>query len=123
MLKIKINNDFGCNVNHAIIIKYKDGVKNHAPPHKDKIDKEESFFVLSFGTPRRFQLLDTNYIKTDKGRIIQKIGDVIWDKELLNNSILRVSGKSNQLYYHAVPKDKNWKGTPRYSLIFRTIIV
>ena len=43
-------------VNHAIIIKYSDGVLHHAPPHKDKIPDGTDFFVLSFGTPRKFQL-------------------------------------------------------------------
>ena len=59
MLKDKINMDFGANVNHAIIIKYSDGVQHHAPPHQDKIPDGTEFFVLSFGEPRMFQMINS----------------------------------------------------------------
>lgn len=59
MLKDKINMDFNANTNHAIIIKYSDGVQHHAPPHQDKIPYGTDFFVLSFGEPRKFEMINS----------------------------------------------------------------
>ena len=115
MLKDKINMDFHVEVNHAIIIKYSDGVLHHAPPHKDKIPDGTDFFVLSFGTPRKFQL-GTTIVGTPK-----TIRDIYWEEYLSSGSLLRVTSKANKELFHAVPKDPNWHGKPRYSLIFRTI--
>ena len=79
--------------------------------NKDKIDADTSFFVISFGTPRKFQLL--SQVKPD---------DVVeWEAPLKSGSLLVVSGALNQSHWHAVPKDPTWKGEPRWSLIFRTI--
>jgi len=44
----------------------------------------------------------------------------VWSKELAHNSLLAIDGKTNDSYYHAIPKDKGWEGE-RWSLIFRTI--
>ena len=58
-------------VNHAIIIKYDDGVRTHAPPHQDKLPEDTSFFVFSFGDPRRFDIqasvTDECHHKTKRG--------------------------------------------------------
>lgn len=96
-------------VNHCIVIKYSDGVKNHAPAHSDKLDKQGKygFFNFSFGEPRLFQVLDEDKI--------------IWSGKLENCSMLYMSGEGNRKYKHSVPKDKNHKGV-RYSVIFRTIV-
>ena len=118
----KINKEYGVKVNHSIVIKYEHGVQQHAPPHKDKVDKNADFFVLSFGTPRVFQILDTVTALNKQGKMREQCGDVLWEKGLEHCSLLRVSGDTNQKYYHAVPKDKHWKGSTRYSLIFRTIV-
>lgn len=104
----RIRSDFGEEVNHAIAIEYSDGTEHWAPAHKDKIPPGTSFFVLSFGTPRKFQLLDAH-------------GTVVWEEPLSNGSLLVISGELNQTHLHAVPKDKMWAGNPRWSLIFRTI--
>ena len=109
-LKNKINCDFNVQVNHAIIIKYSDGVKNHAPPHQDKIPAGTGFFVLSFGEPRKFQM---SFDKTDNS--------ITWNKHLASGSLLHVTNIGNKRFFHAVPPDPTWSGKARYSLIFRTI--
>ena len=106
----RIRSDFGEEVNHAIAIRYSDRAEHHAPPHQDKIPPGTSFFVLSFGTPRKFQLLDAS-----------KSGSVVWEKSLASGSLLVVSAELNRTHFHAVPKDKSWTGEARWSLIFRTI--
>lgn len=127
-VKDKINVDFKTNVNHAIIIKYSDGVLNHAPPHQDKIPEGTDFFVLSFGEPRKFQLTKSEKTNTGKrkqdGSVKYKCvntGVVEWEQYLASGSLLQVTNLGNKKYFHAVPKDKAWSGTARYSLIFRTI--
>ena len=126
-------------VNHAIIIKYDSGTKTHAPPHMDKVPKGTSFFVFSFGKPRRFDVLGTKIVESEDekkrdadGNPIKKLNkdgsiktkmapsNVVWSKELAHNSLLVIDGKTNDNYYHAIPKDKGWDGE-RWSLIFRTI--
>lgn len=107
----RIRSEFGGEVNHAIAIKYARGTEHHAPPHKDKVDDDTSFFVLSFGTPRTFQLLSQS-----------KPTEVVeWEAALASGSLLVISGALNKSHFHAVPKDEHWTGDPRYSLIFRTI--
>ena len=108
MLKDKINMDFNANTNHAIIIKYSDGVQHHAPPHQDKIPYGTDFFVLSFGEPRKFEIINSE-------------NEVVWSKYLEEKSLLHVTSEGNKMFKHAVPPDPNWQGKPRYSLIFRTI--
>ena len=107
----RIRSEFDEEVNHAIAIRYTHGTENHAPPHQDKIDPDTSFFVLSFGTPRNFQLLSQ----------VQPFQIVHWEKPLAHGSLLVISGALNQTHHHAVPKDKEWQGQDRWSLIFRTI--
>ena len=96
-------------VNHAIVIRYDDGMVTHAPPHNDKLDKEGKygFWNYSFGVPRRFDVLDGD--------------DPVWSKYLEHGSCLYMSGAANLKWKHAVPRDKNHRGV-RYSLIFRTIV-
>ena len=113
---------FGEQVNHAIVIEYSSGTEHHAPPHHDKLPPGTSFFVLSYGTPRNFQLLESVQTGvTKKGNPQMGAGAVVWEKALPSNSLLVVSGAANTQYLHAVPKDKQWAGDTRYSLIFRTI--
>ena len=107
----RIRSEFGEEVNHAIAIKYAHGTEHHAPPHQDKIAKDTSFFVLSFGTPRTFQLLS----KVKPTEVVE------WEALLASGSLLVISGPLNKSHFHALPKDKDWAGDPRYSLIFRTI--
>jgi alkylated DNA repair dioxygenase AlkB len=126
-------------VNHAIIIKYDSGTKTHAPPHMDKVPKDTSFFVFSYGKPRRFDVLDTKLVESEDEKKRDSSGNpvkkhnkdgsvktkmvpstVCWSKELEHNSLLVIDGQTNDNYYHAIPKDKGWKGE-RWSLIFRTI--
>jgi alkylated DNA repair dioxygenase AlkB len=135
----KLRSNYGQPVNHAIIIKYDHGLRTHAPPHQDKVPPETSFFVFSFGNPRRFDVLasqivesvdnkkrdsDGNPVKryNHDGTVKTKVApaNVVWSKELAHNSLLVVDGPTNQNYYHAIPKDSAWKGE-RWSLIFRTI--
>ena len=104
-------------VNHAIIIRYHDGVKTHAPWHSDKCEelgrktgcmkRGTGFYVISVGTPRVFQLGDE--------------GNVVWEATLPEMSLLFISAETNALYKHCVPPDPNWSGC-RWSLIFRTIV-
>jgi hypothetical protein len=78
--------------------------------------------VLSYGTPRNFQLRESVQTGvTEKGNPKMGAGAVVWEKALPSNSLLVVSGAANTKYMHAVPKDKQWAGDTRYSLIFRTI--
>jgi alkylated DNA repair dioxygenase AlkB len=141
MVKIadKIRAAYNQEINHAIIIKYDSGTKTHAPPHQDKVPEGTSFFVFSFGKPRRFDVLaskvaervdatkrdrDGEFIKRldTNGSIKTKMAaaNVVWSKELAHNSLLVVDGQTNDNYYHAIPKDKGWSGE-RWSLIFRVI--
>ena len=135
----KLRRQYGQPVNHAIIIKYDHGVRTHAPPHQDKVPAGTSFFVYSFGRPRRFDVLASQTVESvdDKkrdsdgnpvkrcnkdGTVKTKIApsNVVWSKELAHNSMLVVDGQTNENYYHAIPKDRAWQGE-RWSLIFRTI--
>ena len=104
-------------VNHAIIIKYSDGEKHHAPWHSDKSEelgrktgcmaRGSSFFVISVGDPRTFQLGDEN--------------KVVWESSLPHCSMIKIDAATNVKFKHCVPQDPNWSGT-RWRLIFRTIV-
>ena len=106
--------------NHAIIIRYSDASKHHAPPHRDFsedrgcktacIRKGTGFSVISVGEPRHFQLLDGPK------------GQVVWDEPLPDKSLLCVSAELNTQFWHAVPLDKSHSGV-RCSLIFRDILL
>jgi hypothetical protein len=118
----KIRTDFDEEVNHAIVIEYSDGRRHHAPPHSDKLHPGTSFYVLSYGTPRTFQLLDIKQVGvTKKGNPQMGAGAVAWEMALPSNSLLAVSGDANSTLLHAVPRDRGWTGDTRFSLIFRTI--
>lgn len=127
----RIREQFGEPVNHAIMVRYKNGVKQHAPPHKDNINPDTSFFVVSFGTPSNFQILETVQVDSKKRLKDGEIkrtggvpGEVVWERALASGSLLKVSGAANERYYHAVPpQDSSWSGggPPRYSLTFCTI--
>ena len=103
--------------NHAIIIKYHDGMKTYAPWHSDKCEelgrksgcmkRGSSFFVLSVGDPRTFELGDESA--------------VIWSKALPHGSMIKVDAETNMNVKHCVPQDRDWVGC-RWSLIFRTIV-
>jgi len=131
---------FNQEVNHAIIIKYDHGTKTHAPPYMDKVPKGTSFFVFSFGKPRRFDVLATKVAEcvveqkkrdldgepvarlNNDGSVKTKLvpSNVVWSHELAHNSLLVIDGQTNDNYYHAIPQDKGWSGE-RWSLIFRVI--
>ena len=106
----EITESTGEPVNHAIVIAYADGKKNHAPPHHDKLDKggKYGFFNFSFGSPREFVVADDD-------------GNRLWSAFLKSGSMCYMSGKANQMWTHAVPVDETHKGM-RYSLIFRVIV-
>ena len=104
-------------VNHAIVIRYHDGEKTYSPWHSDKCEelgrktgcmkRGTSFWVISVGDPRIFELGDE--------------GDVLWSKALPHCSMIRVDAETNANVKHQLPPDPNWKGC-RFSLIFRTIV-
>ena len=116
----RINRETGQCCNHCIVIEYSDGKKHHAPPHHDRqvgVDGNgahdmvagTSFFVLTLGYARPFQLLD------DKSK-------VVWEERLPHGSLLRVTAEMNRELLHAVPGDQSQpRDCPRYSAIFRTI--
>ena len=128
----QIRESYGEPVNHAIIIKYDDGVRTHAPPHQDKLPEDTSFFVFSFGDPRRFDIqasvTDECHHKTKRGvdgeplplmqtvhgaplvKTKQTAGPVVWSEALAHSSMLVIDGKTNQHYWHSVPQDKTWTG-------------
>ena len=105
--------------NHAIVVKYSDGVENHAPPHRDFsedkddktgcIKKGAGFSVISVGEPRLFQFLAS------------ETGPVVWEMKLPHRSTLYVPAEFNVAYWRTVPKDKHHTGVRR-SLIFRDIL-
>lgn len=105
-------------INHAIVIKYHDGVKTHAPWHHDQCEERQrrsgcmkrgtGFHVISCGTPRVFEL--------------GQDGTVLWSRALPHRSLLSVTSETNQLFEHRVPQDPTWRGEARWSLIFRTIV-
>ena len=104
-------------VNHAICIRYHDGLKTHAPWHSDKCEelgrktgcmkRGSSFYVISTGDPRVFQLGDED--------------NVVWSNALPDRSMICVDASTNARFKHCVPQDAEWKGV-RWSLIFRTIV-
>ena len=104
-------------INHAIVIKYHDGVVTHAPWHSDKSEdtgrksgcmkRGTSFYVVSVGDPRVFEIGD---------------GDkTFWKQALPHRSLVEITSAVNAAYKHRVPQDTAWKGV-RWSLIFRTIV-
>jgi len=92
-------------------------MKTHAPWHSDKCEelgrktgcmkRGSSFFVISTGTPRVFQLGDENH--------------VVWQAALPDCSMIQIDAETNVKYKHCVPQDPGWSGK-RWSLIFRTIV-
>jgi alkylated DNA repair dioxygenase AlkB len=104
-------------VNHCIIIRYHDGLKTYAPWHSDKCEelgrrtgcmkRGSSFFVISVGDPRTFELGDESA--------------VLWSNALPHRSMITVDAATNAMVKHQVPPDKHWVGC-RWSLIFRTIV-
>jgi hypothetical protein len=104
-------------VNHAIVIRYHDGLKTYAPWHSDKsietgrktgcMQQGTGFYVVSVGDPRIFELGDED--------------NVLWSKALPHRSMIYVSSELNAATKHQVPQDPNWTGC-RWSLIFRTIV-
>ena len=116
----QIERKTGEQCNHCIVIEYSDGEKHHAPPHHDRQEGVDgngardmaegtSFFVLTLGYSRPFQLLDDDL-------------NVVWEEHLLHGSLLRVTADMNRALYHAVPRDPSQpENCPRYSAIFRTI--
>ena len=104
-------------VNHAIVIRYHDGMKTYAPWHADKaietgrktgcMQKGTGFYVISVGDPREFQLGDETA--------------VLWSNALPHRSMIHISSEMNVATKHQVPQDPNWKGC-RWSLIFRSIV-
>ncbi len=119
-LRKRIAVKFGECCNHCIIIEYSDGEEHHAPPHHDRqqgvvgngahdMAAGSSFFVLTLGYARPFQLID-------------QAGDVAWEERLSHGSLLQVTATMNREYLHAVPRDPSQPDDcPRYSVIFRTI--
>jgi len=105
--------------NHSIIIRMSDGVKHHAPPHRDNSEdiggktgcmkRGSGFGVISVGEPRTFQFMD-------------KDGNVVWERKLPHRSFMYVPAEFNAAYWHCVPKDPQHTGV-RCSLIFRDILI
>lgn len=116
----RIATETGEACNHCIIIEYSDGQNHHAPPHRDRqqgvagsgahdMAADTSFFVLTLGYARPFQLLNTDH-------------EVVWEERLPHGSLLQVTSTMNRELYHAVPRDPTQPSDQsRYSLIFRTI--
>jgi len=112
--------EFGEACNHCIVIEYSDGDKHHAPPHHDRQEGVDgngardmvagsSFFVVTLGYARPFQLLDRDH-------------NLVWEEALPHGSLLQVTAEMNREFYHAVPRDPAQpRAQPRYSAIFRTI--
>ena len=104
-------------VNHAIVIKYHDGMKTYAPWHSDKseelgrksgcMQRGTSFYVVSVGDPRTFELGDESA--------------VLWSNALPHRSMIAIDAETNAKVKHQVPQDAKWVGC-RWSLIFRTIV-
>jgi hypothetical protein len=104
-------------VNHAIVIRYHDGLKTYAPWHSDKCEelgrktgcmkRGSSFFVISVGDPRTFELGDESA--------------VLWANALPHRSMIAIDAATNANVKHQVPPDNHWTGC-RWSLIFRTIV-
>ena len=104
-------------VNHAIVIRYHDGMKTYAPWHSDKCEelgrrtgcmqRGTSFYVISVGDPRTFELGDESA--------------VLWSKALPHRSLITIDAETNAKVKHQVPQDAKWVGC-RWSLIFRTIV-
>ena len=104
-------------VNHAIVIRYHHGTETHAPWHSDKCEelgrktgcmkRGTSFWVISVGDPRVFELGDEEKI--------------VWSKALPDRSMVRIDAETNANLKHRVPQDPTWEGC-RWSLIFRTIV-
>jgi len=68
-----------------------------------------SFFVVTLGYARPFQLLDREQ-------------NLVWEESLPHGSLLQVTADMNREFYHAVPRDPAQpRAQPRYSAIFRTI--
>ena len=116
----RVTNEFGECCNHCIVIKYSDGERHHAPPHHDRqqgvpgngahdMAADSSFFVVTLGFARPFQILDNDL-------------NIAWEERLPHGSLLQVTADLNRTYYHAVPRAPTQPNeNPRFSVIFRTI--
>jgi len=131
----RIKEDFGEDVNHAILKWYADGLEQSSPPHQDKAEgvdgataakcdmaSDASFYIFSFHEESTFEFF------LQRGRGVPdatgnkeklKPSDVVWQKALASGSLLKVSAQDNRTYFHALHKKKGAK--ERFSLIFRVI--
>lgn len=132
-LRNRIHDEFGDDVNHAILKWYADGEEQSSPPHQDKaegvdgatsekcdMECDASFYVFSFGFPRKFTLQTGRGVPNPKAKetLLQQ-SDIVWQKALASGSLLKVSAEDNRTLFHALHRDKD--AGERWSLIFRVI--
>lgn len=118
-------------INHVILIGYKDGRENHIPWHSDKQEGVECggahdivggtniYNVVVCDSPRRFHLAfkeDIPESKTGHAEAEQ----YVFDEPLEHGSMIKLTADGNRFMKHRVPKEKGWKGH-RYSMVFRKI--
>ena len=133
MLRARIKDEFGDDVNHAILKWYAHGTEQSSPPHQDKaegvagatadkcdMDKDAAFYIFSFGFPREFTIQRTNGVPNATRRQKQLAPeDIVWQRALASGSLLKVSAADNRAFYHALHPSKG--AGERWSLIFRVV--
>lgn len=109
----KINHMLGVELNHIVILLYRDG-NDSIGFHKDKtldLDENAPIISLSLGGTRTYCLRDNNLNPT----IHQEI-------DLENGTLLVLGPQTNENFYHAVKSSEDKIVMPRISITFRKAV-
>lgn len=107
-------------INSCLVNKYKDG-DSCITPHSDSslsFGQRPVIIGISIGDTRKIIFRKKQNNQTKEEFINNPI---IFEKELINNSIFIMAGDSQLNYTHEIPKEKN--KITRYSLTFREMII
>ena len=106
----KINTTLGLELNHIVILLYRDG-NDCIGFHKDKtldLDEKSPIVSLSLGCARTYCLQDHNINPT----IHQEVS-------LENGTLLVLGPRTNENFYHSISPSDDKSVTPRISITFR----
>ena len=109
----KINNILGVELNHVVILLYRDG-NDCIGFHKDKtidLDDNAPIVSLSLGCTRTYCLRDNNL----NPNIHQEI-------DLENGTLLVLGPRTNENFYHSIKPSEDKSITPRISITFRKVV-
>jgi len=109
----QINKLLNVELNHVVILLYRDG-NDSIGFHKDKtldLDENSPIVSLSLGCTRKYCLRDNIF----NPKINQEI-------DLENNTLLILGPRTNENFYHSIKQSEDDKISPRISITFRKAV-